>query len=506
MLSVEHYEAIRRAYYVEKKSVRQIARELRCSRKTVDKALTSATPAPYTRSAPYASPKLGPFKARLAELLAEREQQPPKQRYTAAKLYTILHAEGYQGSQARLRGYLSELHWRQPRPRAFFPLEFDPGQDAQVDWGEACAIIAGERCTVQLFVLRLCYSRRTFAMAFPTQRQEAFFQGHVQAFHFLHGVPHRLAYDNLTTAVRKVLEGHSRLEQTAFITFRSHYLFASHFCTVGEGHEKGQIEHGVGYVRRNFLTPIPIVDSFAALNALLREHCEQDATRQVQGQPASIGAMWQQEQPLLRPLPSHDLLCCTTTQVTRTPYSQVIFETNRYSVPVNQGGGQLTLRAYPFQVEILDREHLLATHPRCYGREQDLFDPLHYLPLLLERPGAFEHAKPIRRWRETWPPSYAVLLTRLRHHHGDGSGLRAFLQILKLHQTYPAALIEAAIEQALQIGCLHADGVRLCLHHLLHPEQPHPRLELTEQPHLAAIGAQPITLDAYETLLSGGTA
>ena len=504
MISVEQREAIRRAYYVEKKSIREIARTMHCSRKTVDKAIADATASPYTRTAPYLSPKLGPFKDRLAELLAEREQQPPKQRYTAAKLYDILHAEGYQGSPARLRGYLSELRWRQPRPRAFFPLEFDPAQDAQVDWGEACAIIAGARWTIQLFVLRLCYSRRTFAMAFPTQRQEAFFLGHVQAFHFMQGVPQRLAYDNLTTAVRKVLEGHDRLEQNAFITFRSHYLFASHFCTPGEGHEKGQIEHGVGYVRRNFLTPIPIVESFAALNALLLERCTRDAARQVQGQPATIGAMWQQEQPLLRPLPNHDLPCCTTTQVTRTPYSQAIFETNRYSVPVDQGGSRLTLRAYPFQIEILDGAQVLATHPRCYGREQDLFEPLHYLPLLEQRPGAFEHAKPIRRWRERWPPSYAVLLERLRLHHGDGPGLRSFIQILKLHQSYPASLIEAAIDQALQFGCLHVEGVRLCLHQLLHPEQAHPRLDLTEQPRLAEVGAQPISLDAYEHLLTGG--
>lgn len=133
MLSVEQREAIRRAYYVDKKSVRQIARELHCSRKSVDKALASASAAPYTRTVPYASPKLGPFKQRIIELLAEREQQPPKQRYTSTRIYQILRAEGYQGSAARLRGYLGTLRWRQPRPRSFFPLEFDPGQDAQVD-------------------------------------------------------------------------------------------------------------------------------------------------------------------------------------------------------------------------------------------------------------------------------------------------------------------------------------------------------------------------------------
>jgi transposase len=504
MLSVEQREAIRRAYYVEKKSVRQIARELHCSRKSVDKALISASAATYTRTVPYASPKLGPFKQRITELLAEREQQPPKQRYTATRIYQILRAEGYQGSSARLRGYLSSLHWRQPRPRSFFPLEFDPGQDAQVDWGEAIAVIAGVRMTIQLFVLRLCFSHLTFAMAFPTQRQEAFFLGHVHAFRFIGGVPQRLSYDNLTTAVKKVLTGHTRIEQTAFITFRSHYLFDAHFCTVGEGHEKGQVEHGVGYARRNFLVPIPVVDSFAALNAHLLAACEEDRARTVHGEAQPIAARWQQERPALRPHPPHDLPCCVTVQATRTPYSQVIFETNRYSVPVDRGGAQLTLRAYPFQVEILDREQVLARHARSYGREQDLFDPLHYLPLLEQRPGAFEHAKPIRRWRETWPPCYRALLERLRQRDGDGPGLRMFIAVLQLHQHYPALLIAQAITEALALGAIHLDGVRLCLHQLQAPDEVPPRLDLAHQPQLAQIGTQPLDLARYDQLLTGG--
>jgi transposase len=504
MLSVEHCEAIRRAYYVEKKSVRQIARELRCSRKTVDKALASATPATYTRTEPYASPKLGPFKLRIAELLAEREHQPPKQRYTSTKLYEILCAEGYQGSPARLRGYLASIRWRQPRPRSFFPLQFDPGLDAQVDWGEAIAIIAGKQLTVQLFVLRLCFSHLTFAMAFPTQRQEAFFEGHLQAFRFIGGVPHRLSYDNLSTAVRKVLTGHTRIEQTAFITFRSHYLFASHFCTVGEGHEKGQVEHGVGYVRRNFLVPIPQVDSFATLNTHLLAKCEQDRARTVHGEQESIASLWQQELSLLRPHPTHDLPCCVTLPTTRTPYSQVIFETNRYSVPVDQGGSQLSLRAYPFHIEVLDRDQVLARHPRSYAREQDVFDPLHYLPLLLQRPGAFEHAKPLRRWRETWPACYTTLLERLRQRDGDGPGLRTFIAVLQLHQHYPAPLIAQAISTALALGVLHVDGIRLCLHQLQEPNAPPPSLDLAHQPHLVEIGTQPLHLERYDQLLTGG--
>jgi len=500
MISVEQREAIRRAYYVDKCSIRQIARDLHCSRKTVAKAIAAAAPARYTRTAPRPAPLLGPFKARLEQLLAERERQPPKQRYTTAKLYELLHAEGYQGSPSRLRGYLSERKRALRSPATFLPLEFDPAQDAQVDWGEAVASIAGQQVTVQLFVMRLCFSRRTFAMAFPTQRQEAFFAGHLHAFAFFGGVPARLTYDNLTTAVRRVLEGHNRQEQQAFVSFRSHYLFASHFCTPGEGHEKGQVEHSIGFVRRNFLVPIPEVPSFAALNALLLTCCTLDSQRQVAGQPHPIHTQWQQEQPLLRPLPSPPFPCCVTRTATLTPYNQVIFETNRYSVPVEKAAATLTVQAYPFHLVILRDAEVIAQHPRCYNRDQDLFDPLHYLPLLEQRPGAFEHAKPIRRWRTQWPAAYTRLLHRLQAQWPDGRGLREFIQVLKLHALHPAPLLEQAIEQALQIGCLHADGVTLCLHQLLHPEQPAAILDLHDLPHLVEIGSQPINLAVYDRL------
>src|SRR5215207_6222540 len=221
MLIVDQHAAIRHAYYNQDKSIREIARDLQISRQSVRKALASPAPLPYTQTVPRAAPKLGSFHVRIAALLQERERQPRKQRYTAHRIFQILQSEGYTGSEARIRGYIGELISAQRVPKTFLPLEFDPGQDAQADWGEAQVLMADHPITVQLFVIRLCYSRRTFAMAFPTQRQEAFFDGHVHAFAFFGGVPARLTYDNLTTAVRRVLEGHNREEQQAFVSFRS---------------------------------------------------------------------------------------------------------------------------------------------------------------------------------------------------------------------------------------------------------------------------------------------
>jgi transposase len=215
---------------------------------------------------------LGPYKASIDRLLDENKRLPRKQRYTRHKMYEAIHAEGYAGSESTVRGYVGLQRRDQKRP-VYLPLEFDPGTDAQVDWGEGDVILAGEQVKVQLFLMRLCYSRRVFARAYSAQKQEAFFDGHVQAFHHFQGIPQRITYDNLKTVVLRVLQGHTRREQQAFIVFRSHYLFESNFCTPGEGHEKGGVEHSVGFDRRNFLVPLPNVNSFDELNAHLRACC-----------------------------------------------------------------------------------------------------------------------------------------------------------------------------------------------------------------------------------------
>ena len=148
-------------------------------------------------------------------MLAESEQQPRKQRYTARRIYQLIREEGYPGSESTVRRYVGRKRESMRRPDAYLPLEFDPGQDAQMDWTEAVAEIAWRRQTVQLFVMRLNRSRARFVMAFPFQKQEAFFEGHIQAFSFFGGVPRRISYDNLKTAVYRILKGRNRQEQEA---------------------------------------------------------------------------------------------------------------------------------------------------------------------------------------------------------------------------------------------------------------------------------------------------
>ena len=187
MIKVEDIEAIRRAYFIEGLSIREIARKLHHGRRLVKKAIADAGPYQYQLQKPRPAPVLGPYRDRINELLIESEQQPRKQRYTARRIYRLIRAEGYQGSESTVRHYVGPIRKAMRRPDAYLPLEFDPGQDAQMDWGEATVEIAGERQIVQLFVMRLNHSRVRFVMAFPFQKQEAFFEGHIQAFRFFDG-------------------------------------------------------------------------------------------------------------------------------------------------------------------------------------------------------------------------------------------------------------------------------------------------------------------------------
>jgi transposase len=205
MLTVTDYDRIRRAYHLEKKSMRQISRELGHGYWTIRKALDASEPPGYQMRKPRPAPVLGPYKGMLDRLLEEEKGLPREQRYTGKKLFELIQAAGYCGAESTVRRYVGAQRKRLRRPQVYVPLTFEPGEDAQVDWGTGWVELAGELTEVQFFVMRMNYSRKLFVMAFPTQRQEAFFEAHVQAFAFFGGVPKRITYDNLTTAVKRIV-------------------------------------------------------------------------------------------------------------------------------------------------------------------------------------------------------------------------------------------------------------------------------------------------------------
>jgi transposase len=505
MLAVANQYQIRQAYYHGKKSQREIARELGYSRNTVKKAIAQDEPFTYRRQAPPPAPVLGPYKGRLKELVEANRDLRRKQRYTARKMYEVIRAEGYSGAESTVRYYVAQLRKETGHQQVYLPLDYEPGVDMQMDWGEAVVVLGGEEVTVSLFYVRWCYSRKLCVAAYPSEKQECFLDGHVRAFHYFGGVPQRIIYDNLKPAVRRILEGRNREEQALFLAFRNHYVFESRYCNPASGHEKGGVENDVGYARRNFLAGRPAFADYEELNAYLLTQCQQADERTVHGQSQPVYAAWQEERAQIRALPAYDFACCATHDLKVNKYSQVQFETNRYSVPTDQAYRTVTLRAYPFRLELLHHDQILATHPRCYAREQDILDPLHYLPLLEQRPGAFEHARPMRQLRQSWDPIYEQLLAHLQQRLPGSRAIREFVRILSLHRGYPPDAVTAAVKQALACGSAHLDNVTLCLHQALSPATVPPQLDLSAHPVLAQVGHQPVDLTVYDQLLGGGS-
>jgi hypothetical protein len=390
------------------------------------------------------------------------------------------------------------------------PLAFAPGEDAQADFGQAQAIIAGKLETVHYCAVKLCFSQLPFVIAFPHERQEAFLEGLAQSFAFFGGVPARVTLDNATTLVKTILSGHQRVEQTAFVAFRSHYLFSSYFCTPGEGHEKGKVENLVGTSRRACFVPLPEVASYAALNAHLRAYCEAEKGRQLRGATATIGSLWEQERVQLRALPSHTYPVGRLLPAVVSRSATVQFETNRYSVPALYHKREVLIRAGVWTIDLLAERgtRVIATHERCYERDQDILDPRHYLGLLAQRPGALAHCQAIKQWQHEgrWPAIFGRYLTALRmaHPSGGAAATKEYLRILALYAEPAGERLPTVLEEALTLRCFSFEAVKLLLHRQGQPAGSPPPLDLATQPGLAGLaqhGTLPPDLRRYDALL-----
>ena len=503
MIKVVDKELIRRLRYVQGWSERRIARELSFGRETVRKYLREEPgEAPrYHRRRDRAKPVLGEMLPLIEQWLTEDEQRPRKQRRTARRIWQQLQEEyGFRGAESSVRRVVGQFRGRQRE--VFIPLEFGPGERAEVDWGTAQVILAGRLETVHLFCARLRYSGAPFVMAFPCERQEAFFAGHVAAFAFWDGVPRLVVYDNLTTAVRRVLEGRRRAEQDAFVGLRTHYLYEAVFCQPAAGHEKGSVENLVGYFRRRYLTPLLEVSSWEALNEHLRRSCQRDAERTQPGQARTIGELWAEERAQLLPLPPRPFDASRRVAVTATRTAEVVFETNRYSVPVDCAYQPLLVKADVEMVRVYHQTRLVAEHPRCYGQHQRVSDWRHYLPLLARKPGAVPFAAALRRGELA--PVYETFRRGLCERSPDGN--REFVRLLELCVHHPAPLVTLAVEQAVAAGAYHVAAVEQLLGQVLTPRVVHPPLDPARYPELgdlATVRPEPVALAAYNQLLAG---
>lgn len=461
MIHMAQYHRIKWLHEREGLSGRKIAEELGISRNTVRKYLLEGEmPTTLKRKAAYSNRTYSDEVLRVLpiidEWLKQDESAWKKQRHTAVRIYQRLVDEyEFTGSASNIRKVVRAR--RRIVREAFIPLEFQLGHQFQFDWGEADVTIQGQPMRVYLFCIQLSASRKKFVRAYLHERQEAFLDGFVRAFNYLGGVPAEGLFDNLKSAVVKVLEGRDRVEQETFLALQSHYLFKAEFCNIASGNEKGQVESLVGYVRRNALVPPPDLQTLDELNEHLITWCEGSAKKdRVPHTDELVADVWEKEKKVLRALPEQPFEACRLKAGTVSKMATVTFETNQYSVPCAHVGERIWIKAFVDQVSIVAQNEVIATHSRCNGRDQMVLVLDHYLDVLLKKPRAIRDARVMHG--TDIPEIVRSLHREMRQRHG-ADGDRAFVRFMLLHRDVGMETVVKVAHAAFQAQVFHLEGL-----------------------------------------------
>jgi len=496
MKGVELYGRVRYAVQILGLSRREAARQFGIDPRTVAKMMVFSVPPGYRRSRPPARPKLDPFIGIIDRILVEDKNRPAKQRHTSKRIFERLRAEhGYTGGLTIVKDYVHERRLRQRE--VFVPLSHEPGH-AQVDFGEALAEIGGVERKIHFFAMDLPHSDASFVHAYPAETTEAFCAGHTAAFDFFGNVPLSILYDNTKIAVARILGDGSRQRTRVFSELQSHYLFADRFGRPGKGNDKGKVEGLVGWIRRNYLVPMPRAASFAALNAKLIDDSRRRLGNRLRGHAETIGERLVRDLAAFQSLPATPYDACEKKPGRVSSLSLVRYRGTDYSVPTAYGHREVLIRGYVDEVVISCGTDIIARHTRSYEREDFVFEPLHYLALLEQKVGALDQAAPLVGW--DLPEEFAMFRRLLEARMGK-RGKREFVQILRLLESFRRDDVVAGIRDAMARGTIGFDAVKHLV--LCRIERRPPRLDLTVYPYLPRASVATTSARTYMGLLSG---
>ena len=464
---MELFERIRIDHREEGVSIRALADRHHVHRRTVRQAIAAAVPPPR-KPASRAAPVIGPQASTIRTWLTDDLVAPRKQRHTARRVWQrLVDEQGALVAESTVRRYVRVIRAELDANRSLVTiLQTHPaGAEAEVDFGAASIWLAGVRTTVSIFNLRLSHSARAVHVASGSEGQEAFLEGHVVALERLGGVPGRIRYDNLKSAVVRVLRGRDRTEAERFIALRSHYGFDSFFCEPGiaGAHEKGGVEGEVGRFRRRHLVPVPRVASLAEFNAFLEAADLADEARHVEGQRSTVGALAAAERPHLRPLPaeSFDPTVSLSPKVDRK--ARIAVRGSHYSVPARLAGRRVQVALGARTISVSAAGHLVARHERSVHKGAQVFVLDHYLELLTRKPGALPGSTALAQARASgvFTAAHERFWRRARRRLGDGPGTRALIEVLLLHRTLPFVAVHAALDAVDRTGSVDAGLVAI---------------------------------------------
>lgn len=475
---------IRALYQREGKSISEIARRTSLSRNTIKKWLRApADAAPKYRREPTPG-KLAPFVATLTQALKADAHRPRHERRTARALLMQLQAQGYGGGYSRLTDFIRA--WRLGEGQAvlttaFVPLKFELGDAFQFDWSEEGLVVGGIYYRMQVSHLKLCASRAFWLVAYPSQGHEMLFDAHTRSFTALGGIPRRGIYDNMKTAVDKVKKGKGRIVNARFSVMCNHYLYDPDFCNVASGWEKGVVEKNVQDSRRRIWIEAGTLrfGSFVELNAWLAERCRSlwAEIRHPEHQQFSVAEMLEFELPHLMPMPEpFDGYVESPARVSST--CLVAVARNRYSVPCELAGHQVSTRLYPGRVVVVAEDQVVASHERLSDRGQTRYNWQHYIPLVQRKPGVLRNGAPFADMPEPLIQLQRVLMRRT-------GGDRVMAQVLAAVPTAGLEAVLVAASLVLETGAVSAEHVLNVLARLNaspSPEAVETALQLSEPP------------------------
>ncbi len=462
MLEVPDIHAIR-TMHQRAMGKREIARTLGISRRTVDRytradvVVEAAPRMQLAKERP--SPKMDRWKPIIDEWLSADEDRPRKQRRTARKIYGDLRREHreFDAAEVSVRRYVAARKQARAK-KAYVPLEFKLGEMVEVDFGEVLACIGGVEQRISFLAMRLMASGVMFAKAYPHAKLEAWLDGIASGLSFLGGVPELALFDNAGTLVRQVLSGGRRKQTPEFQALGAHYGLEVRFANPAAGNEKGGVEKAVYWAQRNLFSPVPVAESFDALNATLAAQCLEDTRTRRRGRGGPlVSDLWEEEQRHLAPLPGAPFSACRKrfARVDKTLLTN--YDGARYSAPAEYAGKALTMRAFWDHIELADRERVVAVHARLRPGGASL-QLEHYLPVLAHKPRAVAHAAviargapAITRYRDAflaaWPDEHRTLVEILRL--GEAVGVPRLAEVLEsamLHRAFDLESVRVLLQ------------------------------------------------------------
>ena len=457
MIGVDLIGQIRRAYFEQHRPIKEIVRTLLVSRATVRKVIRGhATEFKYVRGV-QPTPKLGDWVAVLTEIIEKEAKLPKRERRSTQRLFEELRGRGYDGAHDSVHRFVKT--WREERARvpvrAYVPMSFAPGEAYQFDWSYETITLQGLPLTIKAAHMKLSHSRMPFVRVYFRETQELVFDAHDKAFQFYGGVCRRGIYDNMKTAVEAIFVGKARRYNRRFLQMCSHHLIEPVACTPASGWEKGQVENQVGNLRDQMFRPKPRVKSLAELNAWLEDQCISYAkrTKHPEFKDQTVWDVFQEERASLMELRGpFDGFVEKAVRASTT--CLIMADHNRYSVDARAAGQMVLVRSHAERIVVLLGDEVVAEHPRHFRRDRIIYDPWHYLPVLMKKPGALRNGAPFKDW--DLPSALTQVRAKLKQ-HADGD--RQFVKVLGAVLDHGLAAVEAACAEALEAGIASGDVI-----------------------------------------------